>query len=82
MGVAEDTHKISNIVTPNLHHFRSLYEEILDNEEHLLWDKNSGKFEQIPDFSTRWVSHGIRMGNFQCKVILSMFLLYSSSKIG
>ena len=59
MGVAEDTHKISNIVTPNLHHFRSLYEEILDNEEHLLWDKNLGKFEQIPDFSTRWVQQSV-----------------------
>lgn len=56
MGLAEDSNKVSNIVTPNLHHFRSLYEKILDNEEHLLWNKSSGKLEQIPNFATRSVS--------------------------
>lgn len=61
MGVAEDGNKITNIVTPNLHHFRSLYENILEHEEHLLWDKNSGKLEQIPNFATRSVRFIINM---------------------
>ena len=53
MTVGEDKNKVANIVTPNIHHFRQLYEDILDNEEHLLWNKDTGTFEQIPNFATR-----------------------------
>ena len=46
MQVAEDPNKVSNIVLPNIERFRELYEPILDNEEHLFWDKTSGRMEQ------------------------------------
>jgi len=54
MTVGEDKNKVANIVTPNLHHFTQLYKEVLENEEHLLWNKESGTFEQVPNFATRY----------------------------
>ncbi|XP_067938956.1 phosphatidate cytidylyltransferase, mitochondrial-like [Watersipora subatra] len=54
MTVGEDKNKISNIVTPNIDHFKALYGEILDKEENLLWNKENGTFEQIPNFATRF----------------------------
>lgn len=54
MTVGEDKNKVANIVTPNLHHFTQLYKEVLENEEHLLWNKESGTFEQVPNFATRF----------------------------
>lgn len=55
MTVGEDKNKVANIVIPNICHFRTLYQDILDSEEHLLWNKTEGTFEQIPDFATRLV---------------------------
>lgn len=46
MMIGEDKNKIQNIVNPNVHHFRSLYEEILNNMQHVHWDKSTGLFEQ------------------------------------
>ena len=46
MTFGEDKNKVHNIVLPNIEKFRALYSTILDNEEHLMWNKPSGTFEQ------------------------------------
>jgi translocator assembly and maintenance protein 41 len=46
MTVGEDKNKVQNIVRPNIEKFRELYSSILDNEDHLSWNKSSGTFEQ------------------------------------
>ncbi|XP_014668009.1 PREDICTED: phosphatidate cytidylyltransferase, mitochondrial-like [Priapulus caudatus] len=51
MTVGEDRGKVKNIVGPNLHRFRELYENILDNMQHLHWNKSIASFEQSNDHS-------------------------------
>ncbi|KAK2149770.1 hypothetical protein LSH36_437g03026 [Paralvinella palmiformis] len=46
MTFGEDKNKVQNIVIPNIENFRELYSSILDSEEHLMWNKPSGTFEQ------------------------------------
>ena len=53
MKVGEDQNKIRNIVKPNIHHFRELYETILDGEQHLHWQKNDDVFEQNIESASR-----------------------------
>ncbi|KAK6183016.1 hypothetical protein SNE40_010571 [Patella caerulea] len=54
MTIGEDKKKIEKIVKPNVSHFRKLYQSILDNEEHVYWHKDTGKFEQYPNYVSQW----------------------------
>jgi len=46
MTVGENRDKVHNIVRPNVQRFRSLYESVVTNEEHLYWNQSSGTMEQ------------------------------------
>ena len=46
MTVGENRDKVRNIVRPNVERFRSLYESVVKNEEHLYWNESSGTLEQ------------------------------------
>ena len=46
MTVGEDKNKIENIVRPNMEHFRQLYESVLDNDDHVNFNKSYGTLEQ------------------------------------
>lgn len=54
MTFGEDKSKITNIVKPNCEHFRRIYGEILDNEEHVHWDKAQGILEQYPNHVSQY----------------------------
>ena len=54
MHVAEDKNKVSNIVLPNIDHFREIYEPLLENEDHLYWDKANGVMEQSLSYDSRF----------------------------
>lgn len=54
MVIGEDRNKVSNIVGPNVERFRRLYENILDNEEHLFWNKSKGSLEQYPNHAVQY----------------------------
>lgn len=54
MKFGEDKNKVRNIVTPNMERFRKMYEKILDNEEHIYWNKSKGQFEQYPNHISQY----------------------------
>ncbi|XP_076442598.1 phosphatidate cytidylyltransferase, mitochondrial-like [Babylonia areolata] len=54
MVVGEDRNKVSNIVRPNMEHFRRLYESILQGEEHVQWHPQQGRLEQNPNHITQY----------------------------
>ncbi|XP_064602659.1 phosphatidate cytidylyltransferase, mitochondrial-like [Liolophura sinensis] len=54
MVIGEDRNKVSNIVRPNVERFRKLYENILDNEEHIFWNKSKGFLEQYPNHAVQY----------------------------
>lgn len=54
MKVGEDKNKVSNIVQPNMEMFRELYEHILDNEDHVHFNKSQGLLEQSLSAMTRY----------------------------
>ena len=53
MTVGEDKQKVSNIVRPNMHHFKSLYETVLEAEPQLTWKRSDQSLEQATDPKTR-----------------------------
>ena len=59
MKVGEDKNKISNIVKPNMERFRAMYENILDTDPHLYWNKTQGEFEQSLSVASR--SHHLNL---------------------
>jgi len=46
MTVGEDKNKVSNIVNAGMDNFIHLYEDILQKQEHLLWNRSNGMCEQ------------------------------------
>lgn len=54
MTVGEDKNKVANIVKPNVERFRSMYEHILDNDEHVYWHKETGVMEQSLSYVSRF----------------------------
>lgn len=54
MVVGEDRNKVTNIVRPNMAHFRKLYGKILESEVHVHWDKENGHISQDPNYVTQF----------------------------
>ena len=74
MTIGEDKNKVQNIVTPNMEHFRQLYETLLDKEEHLHWNKSQGTFVQHSFRISRY--HHL---NLLPKTLLSMLVMHRNS---
>jgi len=54
MVVGEDRNKVANIVTPNMVHFRRLYQQILEGDEHVHWHRAQGRLEQDANHITQF----------------------------
>lgn len=55
MTVGEDKNKVSNIVKPNMKHFRALYHSILQDHRLLQWSKDNQTFTQSTGTDSRSV---------------------------
>ncbi|KAK7103436.1 phosphatidate cytidylyltransferase, mitochondrial-like [Littorina saxatilis] len=54
MVVGEDRNKVANIVSPNIPHFRRLYQPIVDSAVHVHWHHAQGRLEQDPNHITQF----------------------------
>jgi len=54
MTFGEDKGKVAKIVQPNLHHFRLLYQPVIQTHKHLSYNENLGKFLHFQNVTTRF----------------------------
>jgi hypothetical protein len=45
---------VTNIVKPNMAHFRKLYGSTIDSEVHVHWDKEAGQLSHDPNHVTQF----------------------------